>query len=124
MGLSVYGKMEADDEDEWDLFRRHDRRTLRGVVPARCNQAHDGDGMGRGGVSGTGRARRHGSPSAFDHLSTRFPRLRAAVYWHERWQNANTMFYSNLRVNSSPAALEAYRKGVAAPFWLSEPIYH
>ena len=30
--------------------------------------------------------------------------------------------YSNLRVNSSPASLDAYREGVANPFYLGRPI--
>lgn len=61
----------------------------------------------------------------------KYPRLKAAVYWHERWQNSaneadasakeNAGKYSDLRVNSSPGALDAYRKGVASPFFLSEP---
>ena len=63
----------------------------------------------------------------------KFPRLKAAVFWHERWQNSademdesakeNAGTYSDLRVNSSPGALDAYRKGVASPFFLSEPIW-
>lgn len=60
--------------------------------------------------------------SAFELLEHRYPRFRAAVYWHERWQNADKS-YSNLRVNSSPEALEAYRQGVASPYWLDRPIY-
>jgi hypothetical protein len=49
-----------------------------------------------------------------------YPRLKAAVFWHERWQNADGS-YSNLRVNSSPGSLKAYREGVADPFWLGRP---
>jgi beta-mannanase len=55
----------------------------------------------------------------------RFSRLKAIVYWHERWQNSegeNAGKYSNLRVNSSPASLEAYRVGVASPFYIGRPI--
>jgi len=48
---------------------------------------------------------------------TRYPRIKAAVYWHERWQNPNQS-YSNLRVNSSVESLNAYREGVAHPDWL------
>jgi len=58
-------------------------------------------------------------------------RLKAAVFWHERWQNSaepnnpdlaeNTGKYSDLRVNSSPGALRAYRDGVASPFFLDSP---
>jgi beta-mannanase len=49
----------------------------------------------------------------------RYPRLKAAIYWHERWQNRD-LSYSNLRVNSSVEALEAYRAGIAHPDWHGE----
>lgn len=52
---------------------------------------------------------------------TKYPRVKGAVYWHERWQNANGS-YSNLRVSSSVEALQAYRDGVAHPDWLGELI--
>ena len=52
-----------------------------------------------------------------DLFRTRYPRIKAAVYWHERWQNPDGS-YSNLRVNSSVEALNAYREGVANPDWL------
>jgi hypothetical protein len=55
----------------------------------------------------------------------KFPRLKACVFWHERWQNSegdNAGKYSNLRVNSTPESLEAYRQGVADPFYLAKPI--
>jgi beta-mannanase len=49
-----------------------------------------------------------------------YPRLKAAIFWHERWQNKDES-WSNLRVQSSPGSLKAYRQGVANPFWLGEP---
>lgn len=49
------------------------------------------------------------------------PRVKAAVFWHERWQNPDET-YSNLRVNSSPEALAAFRQGIAAPFWRDRPL--
>ena len=52
---------------------------------------------------------------------TRYPRIKAALYWHERWQNADGS-YSNLRVNSSVESLNAYREGVAHPDWLGDLI--
>ena len=61
--------------------------------------------------------------TAFEEMSTHYPRLKAAIYWNERWENSATQLYSNLRVGSSPAALEAYRKGVAQPYWLDHPLY-
>ena len=52
---------------------------------------------------------------------TRYPRIKAAVYWHERWQNLDQS-YSNLRVNSSVESLNTYREGVANPDWLGNLI--
>jgi beta-mannanase len=59
---------------------------------------------------------------AFQLMKSRFPRLKAAVFWSERWENDDGS-YSDLRVTSSSGALEAYRKGVADPFWLDHPVY-
>ena len=56
-----------------------------------------------------------------DLFRTRYPRIKAAVYWHERWQNRDQS-YSNLRVNSSIESLNAYRAGVAHPDWLGDLI--
>jgi len=58
---------------------------------------------------------------AFDVMKNKFPRIKAEIFWHERWQNEDDS-YSNLRVNSSPEALEAYRKGVADSYWLGAPL--
>ena len=58
----------------------------------------------------------------FTGMPGKYGRVRAAVYWHERWQNADKS-YSNLRVHSSPESLEAYRQGVASPYWLDRPVY-
>jgi hypothetical protein len=52
---------------------------------------------------------------------TRYPRIKAAIYWHERWQNPDQS-HSNLRVNSSVESLQAYRDGVANPDWLGNLI--
>ena len=50
-----------------------------------------------------------------------FPRIKAAIYWHERWQNEDGT-YSNLRINSSPASLDAFRKAIAAPDWVGSSV--
>jgi Glycosyl hydrolase family 26 len=56
-----------------------------------------------------------------DLFRTRYPRIKAAIYWHERWQNLDQT-YSNLRVNSSVGSLNAYRNGIAHPDWLGSLI--
>lgn len=58
---------------------------------------------------------------ALYQFRTRYPRVKAAVYWHERWQNEDQS-YSNLRVNSSVESLNAYREGVANGDWLGDLI--
>lgn len=58
---------------------------------------------------------------ALKQIETQYPRVHAVVYWNERWQNPSGE-YSNLRVNSSPAAITAYKEGIAGPFWLDQPI--
>ena len=58
---------------------------------------------------------------AFAVMKAKCPRVKAEVYWHERWQNLDQS-YSNLRINSSPEALAAYRKAVADPYWLGDLI--
>ncbi|HRF42765.1 MAG TPA: glycosyl hydrolase [Candidatus Competibacteraceae bacterium] len=57
-----------------------------------------------------------------ERASKDYPRIRAAVFWHERWQNDDGSI-SNLRVNSSSEALKAYRQGIANPFWLARPLW-
>jgi Glycosyl hydrolase family 26 len=58
---------------------------------------------------------------ALELFRTRYPRIKGAIYWHERWQNQDDS-YSNLRVNSSVESLQAYREGVAHPDWLGNLI--
>jgi hypothetical protein len=63
--------------------------------------------------------------------TVKYPRLKAAVFWHERWQNSgdavdesaaeNAGKFSDLRVNSSPGSLRAYRESVADPVFLDRP---
>jgi hypothetical protein len=74
----------------------------------------------------TGEFPRSGNKGAWvqeglDLFRSRYPRIKAAVYWHERWQNPD-LTYSNLRVNSSVDSLEAYRKAVAHPDWVGNLI--
>jgi len=58
---------------------------------------------------------------AFRRFPVEFPRMKAAVYWHERWRNSDGS-YSNLRINSSEKSLAAYRQGIAHPFWVDRPL--
>jgi hypothetical protein len=52
--------------------------------------------------------------------SPQYSRVKAAVYWNERWQNPDGT-YSNLRANSSMESLQAFRDGLQNPHWLDAP---
>jgi beta-mannanase len=58
--------------------------------------------------------------NAFSEIKNKCTRVKAIVFWHERWENEDGS-YSNLRVQSSPGSLDAYRAGVADPYWLGTP---
>ncbi len=48
-----------------------------------------------------------------------YPHIKAISYWHENWKN-NDGVISNLRLDSSPGALEAYRKEIASSFYTTK----
>ena len=55
--------------------------------------------------------------------SGQFPRLKAISWWHERYFNNERLGWSDLRVNSSPAALAAYRTGIGVGRFTATPTY-
>ncbi len=127
LGLSVYGQLFPDDEkwSEFENMMQAPYEELCKLNPTKPVMVVEW---------GVGEYPEHGSKAdwlteGFEQMRTTCPRVRAAVYWHERWQNGaiansnKSMLYSNLRVNSSPSALEAYRRGVADPFWLGSPLF-
>lgn len=119
LGLSIYG--EQVDEDKWSAVEPlitwpYDQ--MAAVDPTKPIMVAEW---------GVGEFPDSGNKATFlreglDLLRTRYPRIKAAVYWHERWQNDDNT-YSNLRVNSSIESLAAYRQGVANPGWLAQPIW-
>lgn len=119
LGLSVYGKMSKSEE--WSSF--YD--VMDSAYAELCRLDPDkpvivaewgvGEYPGRGDKAAYFR-------EAFADMKSRYQRVRAAVYWHERWENKDGSF-SNLHVNSSPEALAAYRQAVADPYWLGVPQY-
>jgi len=125
LALSVYGKQtNAREDDKWCSFRPlfdwpyAEMCALDPVKPLMLAEW------------GVMESRRPGEEKgawiseAFRVMSDsgRYPRLKAAVFWHERWHNEDET-YSNLRVNSSRASLKAYRDGVASPFWIGRPVW-
>jgi hypothetical protein len=119
LGLSVYGKQFGDNV--WSSFKDVMEEAyleicrLDPVKPVLVAEY----GVGEFPASGN---KAEWLTGAMDLLRTRYTRVKGAVYWHERWPNADGT-YSNLRINSSPEALAAYRNAIADPFWLDRPQY-
>lgn len=113
LGLSVYGKQVPDEE--WFSFHEV-------MDPAyRAISALDDSKPIIVAEWGVGEFPRSGDKAqwireAFEAMRLEYPRVKAAVYWHERWRNDNGT-YSNLHVHSSPEALDAYRACVKYPYW-------
>lgn len=114
LGLSIYGK-QFRDEGDWADFRDlidWPYREITALDPHKPVMVAE---------FGTGDFPKAGSKAEWisDALSIipTYPRIKAAVYWHERWQNEDGTF-SNLRINSSPAVLKAFREGISTPRWI------
>ena len=122
LGLSVYGQQYKDEPNpdipsliNWpyeEMCRLDPHKPIMVAEWATGEFPHSTDGGGLGKSEWIKQALQ---------LFRTFPRIKAAIYWHERWQNADGS-YSNLHVNSSVESLNAYRSGVASPGWLGDPI--
>ena len=117
LGLSIYGEQTPDED--WSPFEpllEWPYEQMAAVDPAKPMMVAEW---------GVGEFPKHGNKAEFIAdgfaLFPKYPRIKAAVYWDERWENENDT-YSNLRVNSSVEALHAYQRGVASPFWLDRPL--
>src|SRR5213079_148917 len=123
LGLSVYGQQYKDEPNpditslvDWpyeEMCKLDPHKPIMIAEWATGEFPHSTEGGGLGKAKWI--------EEALKLFRTRYPRIKAALYWHERWQNADG-FYSNLRVNSSVQSLDAYRAGVAHPDWLGDLI--
>jgi hypothetical protein len=119
LALSVYGKMAKfmDWKSFFDVCRfAYDE--INKVDPSKPVMIAE---WGVGEYPGIG-SKAEWIKKAFIDFQERFSQVKAAVFWHERWQNPDES-YSNLRVNSSPESLAAYREGVRAPYWIGRPLF-
>ncbi len=117
LGLSVYGKL--DKFMGWGSFFDVCNKAYQEICridPSKPLMAAEW-GVGEYPASGN---KAEWLRRAFKDYKEKFPRVKAAVYWHERWQNSDES-YSNLRVNSSPEALSAFREGMEDTYWIGKP---
>jgi len=52
-------------------------------------------------------------------LQTKYNRIKIAIVYHERWQNDDGS-WSDLRINSSPEALQAYINGISSDYFIGK----
>jgi hypothetical protein len=127
LGMSLYGQQYV--EDNWSSFEP--------LLDWPCTEITTLDPSKPVMLAewGIGEFPQFGSKSGFIReafkVMKQYPMVKAAVFWNERWQNEPKTNpdgtyqdggFSNLRVNSSPESLEAYRRGVGEPYWLGRPI--
>ena len=120
LAMSLFGKQYA--KEDWDVFLP----LLDWPYKELCRLDPDKPIM----IAEWGVAEPHGdgdkaawfSDGCKAMISKNYPRLKAAIVWHERWENGDGTF-SNLRVNSSRSALKGYREGIASPLWIDHPIW-
>lgn len=117
IGLSVYGKLSKDMD--WASFYDVFHLAYREIKKVDLSKPIMVAEWGVGEYPKAGN-KAEWIKNAFLDFQNRFPEVKAAVFWHERWQNKDES-YTNLRVNSSPEALTEYREGVQDPYWLSRP---
>ncbi len=56
---------------------------------------------------------------ALDALRTKYTLIRIAIVYHERWPNSDGT-WSDLRIDSSPRALDAYRSGIGSHYFIGK----
>jgi hypothetical protein len=123
LGMSVYGQ-QFKDEPNPDIYSLVDwpYQELSGLDPAKPVMiAEWATGEFPFEAGQIGMHKPEWIKQGLELFRSRYPRVKGAVYWHERWQNLDQS-YSNLRVNSSVESLQAYRDGVANPDWLGNLI--
>jgi len=110
IGVSVYGKQTPDDGDQ--TFRSK----LDGIYTRLVNLSPTKPMMvaewGRGEFSPANSKSLWITEALSDLASKRWPNIRAICYWDEAWTNEDNSV-SDLRLNSSASARDAYKNGIS-----------
>ena len=89
LGLSVYGQQFPDGK--WDEFNDMMKTPYEELCKLDAQKPVMVTEWGVGEFPASG-DKAEWIADAFSDMEKEFPRVRAAVYWHERWQNTKTLF--------------------------------
>jgi hypothetical protein len=118
LGISAYGMQLS--KDNWEEFRNmtedpiQELSKLHPTKPIMLAEWGVGEFPKKGSKADFIR-------DGFIQMEKEYPRIKAAIYWHELWKNSDKT-ESNLKIDSSPEALAAYRRGLSSSHWLGRPI--
>ncbi|RLC50782.1 MAG: hypothetical protein DRZ79_03845 [Candidatus Cloacimonadota bacterium] len=56
---------------------------------------------------------------AIETIQTKYTKIRIAVIYHDRWENSDGS-WSDLRINSSPEALQAFQTGISSSYFIGK----
>ena len=122
LGMVAFGF--TPEDDEWISFD-----TLVGPAYAQIDSLNSSKPMmlAKWGQAETDDPTIGNKPAWFDtsfaSIKSLYPRLKAAVYWHERVvpdpEDPETFY--DYRIDSSDSALTAYKAGASSSYWLDRP---
>jgi hypothetical protein len=123
IGVSVYGAQEAGEA--WATFDEHLQPIYQAILETPAISSTKPIAVLEMGVveeHATG-IKSEWIKEALETIGAgTYPRLKGISWWQERWTNSDGSI-SDLRINSSPAAEEAYREGVAPGFFVTRPVF-
>jgi hypothetical protein len=119
VGLSAYGAQQPGDPwTEFEPVFAAGYRALAAAAPGKPIAL-----LEFGTISEPGHDKAAWIAAALQAISSgRYPRLKAESYWHSNWTNGGTG-PSIMRIDSSPAALAAYRGAIGSSVFVSSPLF-
>lgn len=119
IGVSVYGAADRDELAEWPTFRQIMDGAYRELTALSVDKPLAILELGVAEDPERPRRKATWIRGAYKALAAgAYPRVKAVAWWNERFTQDDG-FVTDLRINSSPAALAAYRQAVAGPLLLA-----
>jgi hypothetical protein len=122
IAISVYGIQEPNSTDDWRTFEEILDDAYAEFTAISPNKPLAVNEFGVCEAPALGNKADWISNALQTVKSGNYPRIKAISYWNEVWQNSDESI-SDLRINSSAAALNAYKTNIADTFFVSTPVF-